>query len=157
MTQRKTTLIQNHPPKWNCPNNYRPIRCLPMMWKILTTQIRDDIYFSPVSRELFPGEQKRCRKGTRGTANWFTYPHEEQEETKKCCYSLVWPQNGIRYRLAKMYNRFKMYKISDKVINLIEETMKNSKEKFTGERKCLYEVKTREIYFRVMHYHHYYL
>ena len=38
------------------------------MWKILTAQIREKIYYSLTSRGLFPNEQKGCRKGSRGTA-----------------------------------------------------------------------------------------
>ena len=37
------------------------------MWKILTAQIKEEIYYSLECRELFPEEQKGCRKGTRGT------------------------------------------------------------------------------------------
>ena len=39
-----------------------------MMWKILTAQIREEIYYSLKSRGLFSEEQKGCRKGARGTA-----------------------------------------------------------------------------------------
>ena len=41
MIKGKTALIKKDPPphKVTAPNNYRPIRCVPMMWKILTTQI----------------------------------------------------------------------------------------------------------------------
>ena len=38
------------------------------MWKILTAQIREEIYSSLTSRGLFPDEQKGCYKGPRGTA-----------------------------------------------------------------------------------------
>ena len=41
MTKGKTTLIQKDPSKGTAPNNYRPITCLLMMWKILTAQIRE--------------------------------------------------------------------------------------------------------------------
>ena len=68
MTKGKTTLIQKDPSKGTAPNNYRPITYLPMMWKILTAQIREEIYYSLISRGLFPNEQKGCRKGSRGTA-----------------------------------------------------------------------------------------
>ena len=40
--------------------------CLPMMWKILMAQIREEIYFSLTSHRLFFEEQKGCRKGSRG-------------------------------------------------------------------------------------------
>ena len=67
MTKGKTTLIQKDPSKGTAPNNYRPITCLPMMWKILTAQIREKIYDSQTNRGLFPDEEKGCRKGSRGT------------------------------------------------------------------------------------------
>ena len=37
------------------------------MWKISKAQIREEIYFSPTSRVLFPDEQIGCSKGCRGT------------------------------------------------------------------------------------------
>ena len=68
MTKGKTTLIQKDPNKGTTPNNYRPITCLPVMWKILTAQIRKEIYCSQTSCSFFHEEQKGCRKGSRGTA-----------------------------------------------------------------------------------------
>ena len=68
MTKWNTTLIQKEPSKGTTQKNYRPITCLPTMWKILTAQIREEIYYSLRSRGLFPEEQKGCRKGSRGTA-----------------------------------------------------------------------------------------
>ena len=67
MTKGKTKLIQKDPSKGTGPNNYRPITCLPMTWKILTAQIREEIYYSLTSCRLFPKEQKGWRKGSRGT------------------------------------------------------------------------------------------
>ena len=37
------------------------------MWKIHSTQIREEIYFSLTNRRLFPKEQKGCQNGSRGT------------------------------------------------------------------------------------------
>ena len=68
MTKGKTILIQKDPSKGTDPNNYRCITFLPMMWKILTAQIREGVYYSLTSRELFPDEQKWCRKGSKATA-----------------------------------------------------------------------------------------
>ena len=68
MTKGKTTLILKDPSKGTAPNNYWPITCLPMIWKILTAQIREEIYYTLTSRGLFPDEQKGFRKGSRGTA-----------------------------------------------------------------------------------------
>ena len=65
MTRGKTILIPKDTSKGTAPNNYRPITCLPRMWKILTSQIREKIYYSLTSRRLFPDEQKGCCKGSR--------------------------------------------------------------------------------------------
>ena len=40
-----------------------------MMWKILTSQIREEICYSLVSRGLFPEKQKGCHKRTRRTGD----------------------------------------------------------------------------------------
>ena len=61
-------MIQKDPTKGTVPNNYRTITCLPIMWKILTAQIREEIYYSLISYGLFFFEQKGCRKGSKGTA-----------------------------------------------------------------------------------------
>ena len=56
VTKGKTTLIQKDPSKWTGPNNYRPITCLLMRWKIVTAQIREKYYYSLTRRGLFPDE-----------------------------------------------------------------------------------------------------
>ena len=106
MTKGKTTLIQKDPSKGTAPNNYRPITCLPMTWKILTAQIREKIYYSLTSRGLFPDEQKGCRKGSRGTAKLlFIDQHilnESKTRRKKSSYGLDWQQEGIWYGPTKL-------------------------------------------------------
>ena len=62
MAEGNTTLIQKDPSKGSAPNNYRPITCLPMMWKMLTAQIREEIYYSLTSYGLFPDQQRGCSK-----------------------------------------------------------------------------------------------
>ena len=74
MTKAKTTLIQKDLSEGTAPNNHRPITYLPMIWKILTTQMREDIYYSLTSRGLFPEEQKVCRKRSRGIAELLCGP-----------------------------------------------------------------------------------
>ena len=57
MTKEKTTLIQKVPSKGTVRHNYRPITCLPMMWKILTAQIREKVYYLLKTNGLFLEEQ----------------------------------------------------------------------------------------------------
>ena len=87
MTKGKTTLIQKDPNKRTTPNNYRPITCLQMMWKILTAQIREVIYYSITNCNLFPDEQKGFCKRSRGTVELLYIDqhilNESKDQTKK--------------------------------------------------------------------------
>jgi len=43
------------------PSNYRPITCLPTLWKLFTSCIAELLYAHLNSNDLFPVEQKGCR------------------------------------------------------------------------------------------------
>ena len=67
MTLCKTVLCQKDPSKGNAVDNYRPISCLPLMWKLMTGTIAESIYnFLDVNDKL-PVEQKACKKKGAGT------------------------------------------------------------------------------------------
>ena len=62
MTSGKTVLCQKNHSKGNAVDNYRPISCLPLMWKLMTGTIAESIYnFLDVNDKL-PVEQKGCKK-----------------------------------------------------------------------------------------------
>ena len=117
MTKGKTTLIQKDPCKENAPNNYRPITCLSMMWKILIAQIREKIFYSLTSHRLFPDEQKECRKGSRGTAELLYIDQHilNESKTRRKNLAMAWidykkaydmlPQSWILHCL-KMYKYY---------------------------------------------------
>ena len=72
-----------------------------MMWKILTAQIREEIYSSLISHELFSEEQKRCHQRI-GYQRYIDQHILKERETrrknvamdlKKC--SVDWKQKGI--------------------------------------------------------------
>ena len=44
LTRGRTSLLQNDKSKGNVASNCRPITCLPLMWKLLTGVIADQIY-----------------------------------------------------------------------------------------------------------------
>ena len=64
MTKGKITSIQKDPRKETPQTSKKTIMCLLMMWKILTAQIREEIYFSLTSCGLFLEEHKGFRKGS---------------------------------------------------------------------------------------------
>ena len=67
LTRGRTSLLQKDKSKSNIASNYRPITCLPLMWKLLTYAIADQIYAHLDQEKLLPEEQKGCRNGSRGT------------------------------------------------------------------------------------------
>ena len=66
VTRGRTSLLQKDKIKDNVASNYRPVTCLPLMWKLLTGVIADEIYVH-LDQELLPEEQKGCRKVCRET------------------------------------------------------------------------------------------
>ena len=67
MTLSKTVLCQKDLSKGYAVANYRPVLCLPLMWKLMTRTIAESIYnFLDVNDKL-PVQQNECRKKTKGT------------------------------------------------------------------------------------------
>ena len=67
LTRGMTSLLQKDKVKDNAVSSYRPITCLPLMWKLLEGVILAQIYALLDQEKLLPEEQKGCWKGSRGT------------------------------------------------------------------------------------------
>ena len=67
MTSGRTVLCIKDSKKGNAADNFRPISCLPVMWKLMTGIIAEHIYEHLEENGLLPEEQKGCRKQSRGT------------------------------------------------------------------------------------------
>ena len=146
MTKGKTTLILKDPSKGTYPNNYRPITCLAMIWKILTAQIRGDIYYSLTNCGLFHEKQKRCCKESRSTGELlYIDPHilnEDKNKRKNLAMARIDYETVYDMVLQSwIINCFKIYKISYEVINFIEKTMKTWKMELTTGGRSFAEVK----------------
>ena len=61
MTKGETLLIMKDPEKGAAAGNYRPIICLPVMWKLLTGIISDKLYEFLDAGNILPDEEKDCR------------------------------------------------------------------------------------------------
>ena len=127
--QRKDHVDLKGTKKRTAPNSYRHINCLPMMWKILTAQIMEAIYYSLTSCRLFPEEQKGCRKGPEGTAELLYIDQHFLNESKtgQKNLAMTWINYKKAYHIVPqswIINYHKMYKISHEVINSIEKIMK---------------------------------
>ena len=129
MTKGKTTLIQKDPCKGTVPSNYRPLTCLPVMWKILIAQKREKFYYSLTSRGLFPDEEKGGCKGSRGTAELLYIDQYilNESKTRRENLAMAWIDYKKAYDMVPqswILHCLKMYKISHEVKNFIEQTMK---------------------------------
>ena len=67
LTKERTALLQKDRIKGNIAINYRPVSCLPLMWRLLSGVIADQIYGHLDQQKLLPKERKGCRKISRGT------------------------------------------------------------------------------------------
>ena len=54
MVKGRTVLIQKDPAEGRIATNYRPIACLPLMWKLLTGIFAERIYDHLLENDLFP-------------------------------------------------------------------------------------------------------
>ena len=146
MTKGKTTLIQKDPSKGTAPNNYRPITCLPIMRKILTAQIREEMYYSQSTHGLFPDEQKGCCKGSRSTAELLYKDQNIRNESKnrRKNLAMAWIDYKKAYDMVPqrwIINCLKKYKVSHKIINSSKKIMKNWRVELTAGGKTLAETK----------------
>ena len=57
------------------PKNYRPITCLPTMYKVLKSILADRTYAFLSEHQLLPSEQKGCRRERKHQTYRFTLTH----------------------------------------------------------------------------------
>ena len=75
-----------------------------MMWKILTAQIREEIYNSLTSRGFFPDEQKGCCKGSRGSAELLYIDQHilNGSKTKRKNIAMAWIDYKKAYDMVRI-------------------------------------------------------
>ena len=67
MVEGRATLFMKDPAKEIAVENYRPITCLNLRWKLLTSILAEKTYKHLLQNRLLPVEQKGCRKDLKGT------------------------------------------------------------------------------------------
>ena len=151
--QRKDHIDPEGPTQRNRPKQLRAHNLLRMMWKILTAQIREEIYYSVTSRSLFPNEQKRCGKESKGTAELLYIDQHilSESKTRRKNLAMAWIDNKKAYDMVPhswRINCLKMYKISNEVINFIDKTMKTRRVELTTGGGSLAEAKIQRAIFQ---------
>ena len=141
MTKGRTCLILKDKSKGNIVSNYRPITCLPLMWKLLTGIIAEEIYQHLQEKHLLPDEQKGYRRNSRGTKDQLMIDKMVLRNCKRRMTNLciAWIDYKKAYDLVPhswIKRCLEFFKISGKVRNLLECTMPQWRVELTsgGER-----------------------
>ena len=84
--------------KRNFVSNFRPITCLPPIWKLLTGILAEELYEHLERIKMLTWEQKGCRKGSRGAKDHLLIDKMILKSCKKrfTSLSIAW----INYRKA---------------------------------------------------------
>ena len=90
MTKGRTELMQKDKLKGRDASNYRPITCLPLIWKLLTGLIADEVYNYLETENLLPEEQKGCRRHSKGTADLLYIDRMILKEVRKKNLGVGW-------------------------------------------------------------------
>ena len=69
--------------------NFRLITCLPLIWKLLTGILAEELYEHLEKTNSLPWEQKGCRKGSRGTKDQLLIDKMIVEDCKRWLTSLA--------------------------------------------------------------------
>ena len=78
-----TALYQKDPRNGNSVENYRPITCPQLVWKLLTGVTAEEIYDYLEQEKLLLEEQKGCGRGSRGTKDQLLIEKTVLKDCKK--------------------------------------------------------------------------
>ena len=126
MTKGKTTLIQRDSDKGNAANNYCPMECPPLMWKLLTSILVEKVYGRLCEKNVLPDEQMRCRNDSRGTKIQLMIDNQILKHCKKHQRHLA--MRSVDYKKAYdmvshhwMIKAMKMVGIANNIKNLFKD------------------------------------
>ena len=106
------------------PKNYRPITCLSTTYKLLTSILTERVYKHLQDNNLFPIEQKGCKRGSYGCKDQLLINRMVMENCKSRCrnLSVAW----IDYRKAFdsvphawILKFLEMFKVSHVIVNFL--------------------------------------
>ena len=83
MTLGRTVLVVKDAVKGSIPSNFRPITCLPTIWKLLSGILSDCLYNHLHSQGLLPTEQKGISRGSRGAKSQLLVDKMIMKEAKQ--------------------------------------------------------------------------
>ena len=148
MVRGRTVLIQRDTAKGARASNYRPIACLPMMWKLLTGVMGEKLYHHLGRNGLLTDEQKRCRKGSRGTKDQLLVDKAilKNRRRRLTNLSVAWIDYKKAYDMVPHSWSLKCLEMAGtakNMISIISNSMVNWKTALTSEGMALGQVDIR--------------
>ena len=130
MTTGRTSLILKDPKHPEKESNYRPITCLPTIWKLLTSIISDQIYNFLDSNNLIPWQQKGNKRKSRGTKDQLLIDKliMNMAKKKKRNLRMIWIDYKKAYDSVPhswILESLRIYGIADNIITFLEKSMKS--------------------------------
>ena len=148
MTTGRTALILKDPNKGNQPGNYRPITCLPLLWKTLTAVMAGKLYDHLEDQGIIGDEQKSCRRNTRGTKDHLLLDKAVLRDcrSRKTNLALGWIDYQKAYDLVPhswILETMNITGMAQNVIRLIRMTMGswNTRLEYAGEHLTNVDIK----------------
>ena len=145
MVKGRTVLIRKDPAKGIQAGNYRPIACLPLMWKLLTGILAEVIYDHLKGQNLLPDEQKGCRKKSRGTKDQLLIDKAVLLEArrKSRCLAMAWVDYKKAYDMVPhswLLEVMEMMGVAKNVRELLRSSMDDWRTELTVNGEELGEV-----------------
>ena len=128
MTHGRTVLWQKDPQKGYTADNYRPIKCFPLMWKLLTGVIAEKMYNYLEQEKILPEEQKGCKRGSRGTKDQLLIDKSALNDCKKrhTNLSMAWTDYRKAYDLVPhscVNECMEMFRIAKNLRTFLQKSM----------------------------------
>ena len=145
MTTGRTALVQKDKNKGNIATNYRPITCLPIMWKILTGIISERLYIYLEETNTIPHQQKGCRRKCRGTKDQLLIDKMVMMNSKrrKTNLSMAWIDYKKAFDMIPhswLIECLEIYGAEENTIKFLKNTMTHWKTILTSSGTKLAEV-----------------
>ena len=141
-----TILCQKDISKGNAVENYRPITCLPLMWKLLTGVIAEEMNTYLEGENLLTNEQKGCKRKSRGTKDQLLIDKTVLKDCRKRHTNLAMAR--IDYKKAYDFVPHSWIKecmelmgIAENVREILEKSMKQWKLSLTSNGNEIGDVK----------------
>ena len=148
MTQGRTILCIKDVSKGNAAENFRPISCLPLMWKLLTGILAEELYGFLEENGLLPTEQKGCRRGSRGTKDQILIDKLVLQDCRKrhTNLSMAWIDYKKAYDMVPhswIVECLEMCGIAENVNQFLKDSMRMWETELTANGEILGKVKIR--------------